>query len=305
MVNNTNENKRRGVQDLVAMKIVDVDTASVHYMDFTLVNTPEEKEEKIGLSVFSKILELEERKVTSKISLEQSSDLRRMYGIDTESMVENVIRNEMEQSVDKEITKLIETLGERSAIGDRTKFQKWANKWFGYEPKVLVGNIQSLDFSRKLVSNILKYSNKIASMCRRGPGNFIICSHSIGSSIQDNSAFIFSPLQNLSLLSNSSIYHIGTLANLDVYINPNMRHDDMKITVGRKTDSLDQPGIVFLKKTPDISKIEDPMLKETKVIMQQKMIISEVGSANVMFYTFTVTEKPHNLLRHLIKKYIK
>jgi hypothetical protein len=39
---------------------------------------------------------------------------------------------------------------------------------------------------------------------------------------------------------------------------------------------------------------------ESKVIIQQRMYIGAVGSAQDMFYEFQISEKPHNLFTHIV-----
>ena len=301
------QNKTKGLQDLVAKKITDQGNVTICYLDFSLLqqnsenddDTPETK--RFGLSTFSKFLELLQYSVTYNISREQAQDIQKLGGLDTSLLLSNVMQNEMNQVIDKKIRDVIDGLAERSAEGDRTKFQKWANKWFGYEPKFFLGDTNSQEFSRKLVAKILSYSNKIATKCRRGPANFIICGSEMGSIIQDHSIFIFSPLDNgAGSLRSAGLYYVGHLAGLEVYVDPYMKWSDKRITLGRKTTTLDQPGIVFITQDPDKKTMVMEDTTEAKVMLQQRMYIGPLGSAQDMFYTFQISETPHNLFIHLI-----
>ena len=301
------ENKTKGLQDLVAKKITDQGNAMICYLDLSPVQPdpvydPDSPATGIlGLSSFTKFVELSTERVTSSISLEQIQDIQKIHGIDADAMLCSALENEMDQTIDRKIRTVVNGLAERSAESERTKFQKWANKWFGYVPKTFLGDTSGQEFSRKLVAKILSQANKIAAKCRRGPANFVICGSQMGSIIQDHSTFVFSPLD---IGERSPIplgsYYVGNLAGLEVYVDPYMKCADKRITLGRKTATLDQPGIVFVTQEPTKEMMVTADTMESKVILQQRMYIGAVGSAQDMFYTFQISEKPHNLFTHIV-----
>ena len=49
----------------------------------------------------------------------------------------------------------------------------------------------------------------------------------------------------LSQDSGSSVYHLGSIAGLQVYVEPNMNWDDTRVLVGRKATGK-TPGVVFM-----------------------------------------------------------
>jgi hypothetical protein len=301
------ENKTKDLQSLVAKKITDQGNAMICYLDLSTIQPdpvydPDSPATGIlGLSSFTKFVELSTERVTSTISREQIQDIQTLHAIDVDAMLCEAMENEMDQAIDKKIRAVMNDLAEGSAESDRTKFQKWANKWFGYEPKYFLGEANSQEFSRKLVTKILAHSNMIAAKCRRGSANFLICGAEMGSIIQDHSAFIFSPFDIGERSPGSAgLYYVGHLAGLEVYVDPYMKWADKRITMGRKTTTLDQPGIVFITQEPTKETIASADTMESKVILQQRMYIGAVGSAQDMFYTFQISETPHNLFTHIV-----
>jgi hypothetical protein len=301
------ENKTKGLQDLVAKKITDQGNAVICYLDLSPVQPDPVYDpnslatEILGLSSFTKFVELSEERVTSTISREQIQDIQKLHDIDANAMLCSALENEMDQTIDRRIRTVMNGLASGAAESESTKFQKWANKWFGYEPKYFLGEVNSQEFSRKLVTKILLHTNKIAKKCRRGPANFIICGSEMGSIIQDHSSFIFNPLDNgARSLRSAGLYYVGHLAGLEVYVDPYMKWADKRITLGRKTTTLDQPGIVFITQEPTKETIASVDTLESKVIIQQRMYIGAVGSAQDMFYEFQISEKPHNLFTHIV-----
>jgi len=301
------ENKTKDLQSLVAKKITDQGNAVICYLDLSLVQPDPVYDpnslatEILGLSSFTKFVELSAERVTSTISREQVQDIQKLHGIDADAMLCSALENEMDQTIDRRIRTVMNGLASGAAESERTKFQKWANKWLGYVPKTFLGDTSSQEFSRKLVAKILSHASKIAAKCRRGPANFVICGSEMGSIIQDHSAFIFNPLDNgARSLRSAGLYYVGHLAGLEVYVDPYMKWADKRITLGRKTTTLDQPGIVFVTQEPTKETMVTADTLESKVIIQQRMYIGAVGSAQDMFYEFSISETPHNLFTHIV-----
>lgn len=98
---------------------------------------------------------------------------------------------------------------------------------------------------RKIMSKILAVGNLIAIRGRRGPATFVVTNGQIGSALQDCAGFVPAPMMNTLNQQTGSLYPIGTLAGLVVYVDPYMSWSDTRITVGRKGDG-NSPGLVFM-----------------------------------------------------------
>jgi hypothetical protein len=98
---------------------------------------------------------------------------------------------------------------------------------------------------RKIMSKILATANLIAIRGRRGPATFVVTNGQVGSALQDCAGFVPAPMMNTLNQQTGSLYPIGTLAGLVVYVDPLMAWSDTRVTVGRKGDG-NSPGLVFM-----------------------------------------------------------
>jgi len=98
---------------------------------------------------------------------------------------------------------------------------------------------------RKIMSKILAVGNLIAIRGRRGPATFAVTNGQVGSGLQDCAGFVPAPMMNTLNQQTGSLYPIGTLAGLVIYVDPYMSWGDTRITVGRKGDG-NSPGLVFM-----------------------------------------------------------
>jgi len=98
---------------------------------------------------------------------------------------------------------------------------------------------------RKIMSKILAVGNLIAIRGRRGPATFVVTNGQVGSALQDCAGFVPAPMMNTLNQQTGSLYPIGTLAGLVVYVDPYMAWSDTRVTVGRKGDG-NSPGLVFM-----------------------------------------------------------
>jgi hypothetical protein len=95
------------------------------------------------------------------------------------------------------------------------------------------------------MSKILATANLIAIRGRRGPATFAVTNGQVGSALQDVAGFVPAPMANTLNQQTGSLYPIGTLAGLAIYVDPYMSWSDTRVTVGRKGDG-NSPGLVFM-----------------------------------------------------------
>jgi hypothetical protein len=98
---------------------------------------------------------------------------------------------------------------------------------------------------RRILSKILAAGNVVAQRGRRGPANFIVTNLQIAAAIQDNAQFTAAPLTNAINQNNGSLYPVGTIAGMTLYVDPNMRYSDTRVLVGRK-GADEEPGLKFM-----------------------------------------------------------
>ncbi len=267
----------------------------------------------MGLKAYTKFVEATTYQVAASITTEQIQDLNRQYGIDVVAMVENALVNEISQSINKHI------LGRAFALGWSNNYEFWTvmgetlnfsllstatTTSVTYTGKAAAGlAIDVNDFylvnstgfenlstvQRRVVSKILAAGNIIASRGRRGPANFVVTNAQVATALADVAQFTFAPMANTINQNNGSLYPIGTLAGMTVYVDPNMEWTDTRVLVGRKgTD--EEPGLKFMPylMAEPIQTISEGTMSP-KIAVKSRYALVEAGQLpQTMYYTFYI-----------------
>jgi hypothetical protein len=226
-------------------------------------NTPDNI---MGLSLFNKSVEAFTYQVAAAVTREQVQDLKQ-FGIDAVAQVEAVLVNELTQSINKLILGRLFQLGATNAEKvygiDGTNLNLYVaststsaslslgNDWEGNAVSITTSSTVPTSgdnagtLQRRILSKILASSNLIAIRGRRGAANFAVTNGQVASALQDIAGFITYPLANTVNQAGGSLYPVGAIAGVTVYVDPNMSWTDTRICVGRKGDG-NSPGLVFM-----------------------------------------------------------
>lgn len=209
----------------------------------------------MSLNTFTEKVEAKTIQVKGAITREQIQDLK-AYGIDALAQVEAELVNELTQHINREILDNIFELGAQNhqeaeafeGINLNTYFvaEPGADDIAGYVKSYVGGGAETLGtIQRRIMSKVLAASNLIAQRGRRGAGTFAVCSAGIATALQDCAGFVAYPLSNTINQNAGSLYPVGAISGVSIYVDPNMPWDNQKIVVGRKgTDK--EPGVVFM-----------------------------------------------------------
>jgi hypothetical protein len=151
----------------------------------------------------------------------------------------------------------------------------------GYE------NLSTLQ--RRLFSRILAAANVVANRGRRGPANFIVTNAAVASALQDISQFTFAPFSNTLTQNNGTLYPVGSLAGMTVYVDQNMSYSDTRVCIGRKGGD-DEPGIKFMPymMAESIQTISEGTMSP-KIAVKSRYALVEAGFLpETMYLTFYV-----------------
>jgi hypothetical protein len=222
----------------------------------------------MGLSTFTKFVEAEAFQVAASVTTEQIQDLNKQFGIDVISMIENALVNEVSQAINKHILSRAFALGwsnhnqfynvENQNLNLNLVINGSAGTTSAYVNKSdatqtmpipagpVSGGYENLStLQRRLFSRILAGANVVANRGRRGPANFVVTNAAVASALQDISQFTFAPFSNTLTQNNGTLYPVGSLAGMTVYVDQNMRYDDTRVLIGRKGGD-DEPGLKFM-----------------------------------------------------------
>jgi hypothetical protein len=228
----------------------------------------------LGLTVFTKFVQVGTYQVSVSVTQEQIQDLNKQWGIDVIAMVENAGINEISQSINKHILSRLFGQGWKNHLNayavesinlnltvcastagttpnyayaedGATQNSTMVMPGFGVYPAYSTTNFENQDtVIKRIMALILAAGNVVMQRGRRGPANFIVTNIKLATALQTNAQYAFSPMANTFNQNNGSLYPLGTIAGMTVYVDPNMLYEDTRVLVGRKGAS-DEPGTVF------------------------------------------------------------
>ena len=271
----------------------------------------------LGLSTFTKFVEAGTFQVAASVTTEQIQDLNKQFGIDVVSMIENALVNEVSQAINKHILSRAYALGWSNhsqflvtegtnlnlnlVIGGAATYtvpnfigKQGTAISGGSKPGAVAGpasgtfeNLSTVQ--RRLYSRILAAANVVANRGRRGPANFIVTNSQIASALQDISQFTFAPFTNTLTQNNGTLYPVGSLAGMTVYVDQNMSFGDTRVLVGRK-GADDEPGMKFMPymMAESIQTISEGTMSP-KIAVKSRYSLVEAGHhPETMYFCFHV-----------------
>lgn len=234
----------------------------------------------IGARMFTKLVQMGSYEVTGSVTRQQLQDMP-LYGVDVIGKVLEQMQNQISQNINNRILDRVFKLGVDNAdmqyhyqgvnlnlfinsVGDKDgcEMQNFSAypKYVGINgaPKFLTGSVKVPNaiqntaaenittHQRRIMSRILAAANLIANVSRRGRGQWVVTNTQILTALQDASAFVVAPMVNtLSQDGSQSLYFAGSIAGLNLYVNPYMTWEDTRVCIGRKSNGND-PGVIFM-----------------------------------------------------------
>lgn len=277
----------------------------------------------IGLRLFSKWITVGSYEVTGSVTRQQLQDLP-LYGVNAISKIMEAMQNEITQSINARILEHVFRLGVTNALNlknyqgvDLNLYMGTKDKDFAELPqhikeyKDIFGNDLTASWGtvknsevntsaenlhtrqRRIASRVLAASNLIQVTNRRGPATWVVTNTQIVTALQDCAQYVVAPMQNTFTQSvTANLYKAGTIAGLQVYVDPYMDWEDTRICVGRK-GSGNEPGVVFM---PYILADQMQLIAEgtmaPKMLVNSRYAIADIGFfPEKSYYTFTVSSE--------------
>ena len=275
----------------------------------------------MGLSLFNKSVAAETFQVAAAVTREQVQDLKQ-FGIDAVAQVEAVLVNELTQSINKYILDRIFRNGVTNTINignvNGTSLSEQFNGQaaqvgaaitlganntgnailttgaflaaFPVQTNVLGGGNTQGTLQRRIYTKILAASNLIATRGRRGPATFAVTGGEMATALQSVAGFVAYPLSNTVNQAGGSLYPIGAIAGVTVYVDPNRAFNDYTICVGRKGDG-NSPGLVFMPylMAESVETIAEGTMAP-KIAVKSRFALVDAGfNPELMYYTMNFT----------------
>ena len=266
----------------------------------------------LGLSLFNKSVAAMTYQVAAAVTREQVQDLKQ-FGIDAVAQVEAVLVNELTQSINKLILDRIFRLGATNAVQVAAVTGTVLSAAFDLVGGAAVTLNLGLDnqgnaaqvtttsvnvgaggetqgtLQRRILTKILAASNLIATRGRRGPATFAVTGGKMATAIQDVAGFVPYPLSNTVNQAGGSLYPIGAVAGVTIYVDPNRDFDDLRIAIGRKGDG-NSPGLVFMPylMAESVETIAEGTMAP-KIAVKSRFALVEAGfHPQTMYYTLDI-----------------
>lgn len=274
----------------------------------------------IGLRLFSKWITVGSYEVTGAVTRQQLQDLP-LYGVNAVSKIMEAMQNELTQTINQRILEHVFRLGVTNALNLKNHQGVDLNLYMGTadsnmsnlrgkikEFKDIYGNdlieswgvIKNSEVNtsaenlhtrqRRISSRVLAASNLIQVTNRRGPATWVVTNTQIVTALQDCAQYVVAPINNtFSQSVTANLYKSGSLAGLQVYVDPYMDWNDTRICVGRKGTG-NEPGVIFM---PYILADQLQIIAEgtmaPKMLINSRYAIADIGFFPEKSYlTFTV-----------------
>lgn len=232
----------------------------------------------IGARMFTKLVQMGSFEVTGTVTRQQLQDMP-LYGVDVIGKVLEQMQNQISQAINNRILDRLFKLGVTNAkiqkdyqnvdlnlyFGSTLNAEKELNK-FAAAPKFIgidnqnaatnwgvvknaTQNTSAENFTthqRRIMSRVLAAANVIANVSRFGRANWVVTNTQIASALQDCAGYVVAPMTNtLTQDGSNSLYFAGSVAGLNIYVDPYMTWEDTRVCVGRKSDG-NTPGVIFM-----------------------------------------------------------
>lgn len=285
----------------------------------------------IGVRMFSKMIQMGNYEVTGAVTRQQLQDMP-LYGIDVIGGVLEACQAEISQALNNRIIDRVMKLGVENyktqrAVqgvdfnlylgntvddGGNANLSKPLSQFKAYRkfrdlngnlvPSVNIPNATKnssaenvTTHQRRIASRCMAASNLISSVTRRGRAHWILTNAQILTALQDCSGYVVAPMtNNLVQGGEESLYYAGSIAGMQIYVDPYMLWEDTRICVGRRAtvtnNQVQGSGVVFMPYIlADTVQIVAEGTMAPKMLVNSRYAIVDAGwYPEQNYYTFMV-----------------
>ena len=274
----------------------------------------------IGARMFTKMVQMGSYEVTGAVTRQQLQDMP-LYGVDVIGKVLEAMQNEISQAINNRILDRLFKLGTTNAenqyaiqgvdlnlfLGDANATEMNLSKFNAFKKYQTLDGTPVVDrpiknaiqntaaenvttHQRRIMSRVLAAANLIANVSRRGRAHWIVTNTQVLTALQDAANFVIAPMvNNLVQDGSKSLYFAGSIAGLNVYVDPYMQWNDTRVCVGSKSTGND-PGVVFMPYIlADTIQITAEGTMAPKLLVNSRYALVDAGFyPEQRYYTFMV-----------------
>jgi len=233
----------------------------------------------IGPKISSKTIKVGTIEVATALRRTEIEDIKANTGLDIVQKMESVLVNELSQVISRQIVSRIFDLGEDNRASAPTSQSFTGQTIFDLDTSYAASNVMGETthaVQRKLVTKIQNASNYIATEGRVGPAQYAITNGALAATLMDVASYTINPVKS-KLNAPGQLYPLGTIGEIQIYVDPYMRYSDNRIVLGRKNNP-DQPGLIFVPylMAQSITVISEATMAP-KMVLRSRYAVADVG----------------------------
>lgn len=239
----------------------------------------------IGPKISSKSIAVGTIEVSTALRRTEIEDIKANTGMDIVQKMESILVNELSQTISKQIVAKIFGLGEQNR--QSAPLASWATT-VAATPSTIFdldtnyvgsggpGGETTHAIQRKLITKLAHASNFIATEGRVGPAQFAVTNGGLAAALMDIAGYTINPVK-AKVNGAGQLYPVGTIGDIQIYVDPYMRYNDNRIVLGRKNNP-DQPGLIFVPylMAQSISVISEATFAP-RMLLRSRYAIADVG----------------------------
>jgi len=256
----------------------------------------------IGPKISSKSIAVGTIEVSTALRRTEIEDIKANTGMDIVQKMESILVNELSQTISKQIVAKIFELGSlnrstaplQTGLGIAT-VGTTASTIFDLNTAYVtigggIGGETTHAVQRKLITKLAHASNYIATEGRVGPAQFAVTNGGLAAALMDIAGYTINPVKS-KMNGAGQLYPVGTIGDIQIYVDPYMRYNDNRIVLGRKNNP-DQPGLIFVPylMAQSISVISEATFAP-RMLLRSRYAIADVGFfPQKQYMTIVVTD---------------
>jgi hypothetical protein len=253
---------------------------TISYFDIELNKEKDEKGySSLSVKPFSQMLKADSIETSSISGLDTKENHFALHGINLDEQIASVIINEDFSSKSKKLATTYFELGQESSsdLYNKIMSKNWLTKLIKkYRKSSIPTHIEN---HVELTKKILLYSNLVGANSRKGPAKFLLANVRVCAELMDSPMFVFDSENKTNESSHIGIQYKGHINGLEVFLDANMRFDDNRIVLGRKTKEQ-EPGVIYGEYKNSLYRIEVASFPpQEKISLLSNFLISKVGNS--------------------------